>query len=64
MATTLTTPTPLISVEAWRTEVLTAAGYPTQIAQAIALCHDIDLHTAVRLLEQGCPPLTAIRILL
>jgi hypothetical protein len=64
MATTLTTPTPPISVEAWRTEVLEHAGYPTQVAQAIAACHDIDLHQAAALLEQGCPPLTAIRILL
>jgi hypothetical protein len=64
MATTLTTPTPLVSVEAWRTEVLQAAGYPTQVAAALALCHDVDLHQAVDLIDNGCPPLTALRILL
>jgi hypothetical protein len=61
--TTLTT-TPPITVEAWRTEVLEHAGYPAEIAHSIALCHDVDLHQAVALIEQGCPVLTALRILL
>jgi hypothetical protein len=53
-----------LSVEAWRHAVLLAAGYPDQIAQSIAACLDVDLHLAVDLLDNGCPPLTAIRILL
>jgi hypothetical protein len=53
-----------LTVEAWRTEVLTQAGYPTQVAKTIALCLDVDLHQAVALLDNGCPPATAIRILL
>jgi hypothetical protein len=61
--TTLTT-TPPITVEAWRTEVLEHAGYPTELAKALALSHDVDLHQAVELIDNGCPPLTALRILL
>jgi hypothetical protein len=61
--TTLTT-TPPITVEAWRTEVLQHAGYPTELAQTLAHCTNVDLHQAVHLLEHGCPPLTALRILL
>jgi hypothetical protein len=60
---TLTT-TPPITVEAWRTEVLEHAGYPAEIAIALAADPHVDLHQAVALLEQGCPVLTAIRILL
>jgi hypothetical protein len=61
--TTLTT-TPPITVEAWRQEVLEHAGYPAELAKTIAICPDVDLHQAVQLLDQGCPPLTALRILL
>jgi hypothetical protein len=60
---TLTT-TPPITVEAWRTEVLEHAGYPTKIAIALAADHTVDLHQAVALLDNGCPVLTAMRILL
>jgi hypothetical protein len=60
---TLTT-TPPITVEAWRTEVLEHAGYPTKIALALAADPHVDLHQAVQLLEHGCPVLTALRILL
>jgi hypothetical protein len=60
---TLTT-TPPITVEAWRTEVLEQAGYPRKLAETIAVCPDVDLHQAVALLDNGCPVLTAMRILL
>jgi hypothetical protein len=53
-----------LTVEAWRTEVLTNAGYPPEVARLLALCPDVDLHHATHLLEQGCPPATALRILL
>jgi hypothetical protein len=53
-----------LTVEAWRTEVLTNAGYPADAAHTIGLCLDVDLHHAVHLLEHGCPPATALRILL
>jgi len=47
----------------WRITRLVEAGYCDACAIEIA-CSPIDLHTAVRLLERGCPPETALRILL
>lgn len=52
-------------VEAWRAHVLVVAGYPNELALAIASRPDIDLHHAVELVaERGCPALTAGQILL
>ncbi len=51
-------------IERWRAEELERAGYGAPAAAAIAARHDVDLHTATDLLEQGCPPETALRILL
>ena len=48
----------------WRIELLTAAGYPERIAIILALRTDIDLHQATELLERGCKPKTALKILL
>ena len=47
----------------WRLEELERAGYPTMEAFLLAAARDVDLHLAVRLLAQGCPPATAARIL-
>jgi hypothetical protein len=54
----------LYTVECWRYEVLKHAGFHPKLAHALAADPDVDLHQAVRLLEQGCPTLTALRILL
>lgn len=51
-------------VEHWRAEELARAGYDRGDAVALASRHDIDLHLAVRLMEQGCPYETAIEILI
>jgi hypothetical protein len=51
-------------VESWRAEELIRAGYTPGDAVALAGRHDIDLHFAVELLEQGCPIETAIDILI
>jgi hypothetical protein len=51
-------------VESWRAEELIRAGYTPSDAVALAGRHDIDLHLAVELLEQGCPIDTAIDILI
>jgi hypothetical protein len=51
-------------VESWRAEELIRAGYNPSDAVALAGRHDIDLHLAVELLEQGCPVDTAIDILI
>jgi hypothetical protein len=56
--------TELDRVESWRAEELLRAGYTPTDAVALAARHDIDLHRAVELLEQGCPIETAIDILI
>jgi hypothetical protein len=56
--------TELDKIERWRTEELVRAGYGTHAAERLAARHDIDLHLAVGLLEQGCPPELALKILL
>ena len=56
--------TELERVERWRAEALERAGYDAADAQAIAARLDVDLHRAMELLEQGCTPELAVRILL
>jgi hypothetical protein len=51
-------------VERWRAEALERAGYPAEGAAELAARLDVDLHHAIDLVEQGCPPETALRILL
>jgi hypothetical protein len=53
-----------IQIELWRTEELERAGYSQRAAGRLAARHDVDLHQAVRLLERGCTPELALRILL
>ena len=49
-------------VEAWRLHVLLQAGYPLRVAERLAKS-PADLHRAVEILELGCTPHTAARIL-
>jgi hypothetical protein len=56
--------TELERVQAWRAEELERAGYPAAAAAKIAARHDVDLHRAIDLLRQGCPPDVALSILL
>jgi len=51
-------------IERWRAEMLERAGYDADQAAELAGRHDVDLHHAAGLLEQGCPPDIALRILL
>jgi hypothetical protein len=51
-------------VERWRAQELIRAGYDPGDAVALAARHDIDLHFAVELIEQGCPYETALDILI
>jgi hypothetical protein len=53
-----------VLIELWRTEELERAGYSHRAAGRLATRHDVDLHQAVRLLERGCPPELALKILL
>jgi hypothetical protein len=56
--------TEMEKVEHWRAEELVRAGFDPSDAVALAARHDIDLHRAVELVEQGCPYETAIDILI
>lgn len=51
-------------VEQWRREELERAGYDPKSAFVLATSREIDLHTAVDLLERGCPVEIALAILL
>ena len=51
-------------IERWRAEMLERAGYSTDAAAALATRQDIDLHHAIGLIEKGCTPEVAVRILL
>jgi hypothetical protein len=53
-----------LNILAWRIWVLDRAGYGEGDAVLLASVRDVDLHLAVDLLERGCPPGTALRILL
>lgn len=50
-------------VERWREDALVRAGYPREDAVELAARADVDLHEAIDLLEQGCPPVVAVQIL-
>jgi hypothetical protein len=71
METTTASPTLIDSdageaqqVFCWRLDVLERAGYPADEAGLLATCTHVDLHLATYLRERGCPPETALRILL
>jgi hypothetical protein len=61
---TLVDRTEIERIERWRAEELERAGYEPRAAGRLAVRHDVDLHTAVDLLERGCPTDLALRILL
>jgi hypothetical protein len=48
----------------WRFTELTRAGYSHPDALLLASDKEVDLRVAERLLAEGCPPSTALRILL
>jgi hypothetical protein len=51
-------------IQRWRAGELERAGYDESDAAELAGRMDVDLHLAIDLLERGCPPSTALRILL
>jgi ABC-type phosphate/phosphonate transport system substrate-binding protein len=51
-------------VETWRAEQLELAGYGAAAAAELAARHEVDLHVAVGMLADGCPPELALKILL
>jgi len=50
-------------VTAWRLRQLQAAGVPAPLDRALARETRIDLHVFIGLVEEGCPPALAVRIL-
>ncbi|MFL5912812.1 MAG: hypothetical protein ACJ768_19880 [Gaiellaceae bacterium] len=51
-------------VERWRMDELLRVGFDVEFAALIAAEPGVDLHTAIDMVEQGCPPDLAARILL
>ena len=51
-------------VERWRAETLERVGYDIVSAHELAHRPDVDLHRAIELLERGCKPELALKILL
>jgi hypothetical protein len=58
-----TGPDPVAKVLSWRIERLLAAGFDSDAAFVLALDRNVDLHEATGLVGRGCPPATALRIL-
>jgi hypothetical protein len=51
------------SVALWRASRLRDAGFTPQLADTLARDCAYDLHAALELVDQGCPPNLAARIL-
>lgn len=51
-------------VRRWRLQELVRAGYDPADALVLSGQPEIDLHLAIDLVKHGCPPRTAVRILL
>ena len=47
----------------WRVKRLISAGFPIDLAQRLARTDGIDLHQVLELVDRGCPPELAARIL-
>ena len=50
-------------VRLWRSDVLQQAGCEPDLARLLAADGDIDLHDLLNLIDRGCPPDLAARIL-
>jgi hypothetical protein len=47
----------------WRAQRLRSAGFPADVAERLAGEREIDLHELLELVDRGCPPHLATRIL-
>ena len=54
---------PRASVTQWRERTLMAAGFDDALAAQLAREGDVDLHALLQLVDHGCPPYLAARIL-
>jgi hypothetical protein len=55
--------TPQIDLETWRARRLLDAGFAQELAERLAVMPAIDLHALLELVDRGCPPHLAARIL-
>jgi hypothetical protein len=51
---------PIVS---WRTSRLRQAGFDDRLARDLAASRAYDLHAVLELVDRGCPPVLAARIL-
>ena len=56
--------TELERVERWRTDELLRAGFDPASTSELATRLDVDLHAATELVDRGCSPQLALKILL
>ena len=47
----------------WRAQRLRSAGFPADLAERLAAKRQVDLHELLELVDRGCPPHLAARIL-
>ena len=47
----------------WRADQLLDAGFAAELAARVAADARFDLHAVIELVERGCPPELAVRIL-
>jgi len=52
-----------LAVVTWRRTQLLAAGFSLQASETLARECGVDLHALLDLVESGCPPRLAVRIL-
>lgn len=54
---------PPVDVRAWRRCRLLEAGFTPALAEGVASDRRFDLHALLQLVDRGCPPELAVRIL-
>lgn len=54
---------PPTDVQSWRRLRLLEAGFPAALADMVASDSRFDLHALLQLVDRGCPPDLAVRIL-
>jgi hypothetical protein len=59
----MTDPAPLAALGEWRRRRLAVAGFEPRLAAELAGEPAVDLHELLVLLDRGCPPELAARIL-
>jgi hypothetical protein len=47
----------------WRADRLRCAGFPPELAEQLAVERRVDVHALLVLVDRGCPPRLAARIL-